>query len=167
MTTIVRPEELLTEERRHTRRQFCSYTCQAVSLFAAGTLAGCGHSSPTSPGSTSATQLPTVAGSVAGRTITVTVDAGSPIANVGSAALMQTSIGRVLLARTNASAFTAVTADCTHESCTITGFDNAEYVCPCHGSRFTTSGTVINGPAQRPLQQFATTFDGTVLTVTV
>jgi Rieske Fe-S protein len=97
----------------------------------------------------------------------VTVDGASPVANIGSAATLQTSLGRVLIARTDASAFTALTATCTHQSCTITGFEDQEYVCPCHGSRFATSGVVRNGPASRALQQFPTTFDGTVLTVSV
>jgi Rieske Fe-S protein len=166
MTIPLQLEEF-TEERRHTRRQFCTYTCQAVSVLAAGTLTACGHGSPSSPGSVSVAQLPNVSGSVAGRTITVTVDAASPVVNVGSAAMLQTSLGRILIAHTAASAFTAVTATCTHDACTITGFEDAEYVCPCHGSRFATSGAVLNGPAQRALQQFATTFDGTVLTVSV
>jgi Rieske Fe-S protein len=162
----IRTAEFSDDDQQHTRRQFCTYACQAVSLLAAGTLAACGKG-PTSPGSVSVTEMPSVSGSVTGRTIAVTIDSTSPLANVGSAASLQTSLGRFLVARTSVDAFTAVTATCTHQSCTITGFEDAEYVCPCHGSRFTTSGGVVNGPAQRALQQFATTFDGTVLTVSV
>jgi Rieske Fe-S protein len=158
--------EFPDDERQHTRRQFCTYTCQAVSLLAAGALAACGKG-PTSPGAISVNEMPSVSGTVSGRTIAVTIDGASPLANVGSAASLQTSLGGFLVARTSADAFTAVTATCTHQSCTITGFENSDYVCPCHGSRFTTSGAVVNGPAQRALQQFATTFDGTVLTVSV
>jgi cytochrome b6-f complex iron-sulfur subunit len=72
-----------------------------------------------------------------------------------------------LVARTAPDAFSAVTSTCTHEVCTITGFENETYVCPCHGSRFDTGGRVVTGPATRPLRSFATRFSGDVLTITL
>src|SRR4029079_16719620 len=59
-------------------------------------------------------------------------------------------------ALTAADTFTAVTATCTHESCTITGFNGQAFVCPCHGSRFSTSGAVQNGPATPHLRSIPT-----------
>jgi Rieske Fe-S protein len=107
-----------------------------------------------------------VAGTVSGRTVSVNVDGASPLASAGGAAIVQTSIGSFLISRTGASGFTVLTATCTHEGCAITGFSNSQFVCPCHGSRFTTSGTVANGPATRSLQQFASQFANNVLTFT-
>ena len=148
-----------------TRREFCTYACQAATALAAGTLAAC-SSSPTSP-STSAPQLSAVSGTVSGRTISIAVDSASALASVGSAASVQTSLGTFLVSRTAQDSFSAVTATCTHEGCAITGFASSQYVCPCHGSRFTTGGAVVNGPATRALQQYATQVANNVLSFTV
>jgi Rieske Fe-S protein len=44
-------------------------------------------------------------------------------------------------------------AICTHLGCTVT-WNNSEksFDCPCHGSRFSPSGNVINGPANTALE---------------
>ena len=44
-------------------------------------------------------------------------------------------------------------AVCTHLGCTVV-WNNSEksFDCPCHGSRFSTSGNVINGPANTALE---------------
>ena len=93
--------------------------------------------------------------------------ASSPLSSVGGAALVQSSSGNFLVARTAQDAFTALTAVCTHEACTVSGFQNQAYVCPCHGSRYSLSGTVLQGPAPASLRQFATRFANNVLTITV
>jgi cytochrome b6-f complex iron-sulfur subunit len=145
-----------------TRREFCAHAVSLVSIGAL--LPGCGGS-PTSP--SNAPPLATINATASGGAIALTIDAASPLATVGAAALVQTGSGNFLVARTAQDTFTALTAVCTHEACTVTGFQSPVFVCPCHGSQYTTAGTVARGPASAPLRQFATRFAGNVLTITI
>jgi cytochrome b6-f complex iron-sulfur subunit len=43
-------------------------------------------------------------------------------------------------------------------------FNGQLYVCPCHGSKYTTAGAVANGPANRALTTFPSTLSGDTLT---
>ena len=148
-----------------TRREFCVRTCHAVSLLTLGaTFQACGGSS-TSP--SSAPAVPSVSGTLVNRTLSITVDAASPLANVGGAATVTVSTGTYLVARMAQATVTAVTAVCTHEGCAVTGFANSRYVCPCHGSEFSTSGAVVQGPATSALRQFPATFANNVVTISV
>ena len=73
-----------------TRRTFVLYSCEAATIAALATiLQGCGDSQ-TSP-STNAPSLSTINGTVANGVVSVSVDAGSPLASVNSAALVQSS----------------------------------------------------------------------------
>jgi cytochrome b6-f complex iron-sulfur subunit len=81
-------------------------------------------------------------------------------------AITQTSLGNFLVTRTGATSATVLTATCTHEGCTVANFSGSQFVCPCHGSTYSTSGTVVQGPATRPLQSFAAQVSGDVLTFT-
>lgn len=98
--------------------------------------------------------------------LVITIDASSPLAAIGSAALVQGGLTAVLVAHTGQDSFAAFSATCTHQACTITGQGNQTFVCPCHGSQFSRSGQVVNGPASVPLRRFTTQFANNVLTVT-
>ena len=53
--------------------------------------------------------------------------------------------------------FHVVSAVCTHLGCTVQWkADKRELDCPCHGSRFRQDGSVIGGPAPRPLAWYPT-----------
>lgn len=111
-----------------------------------------------------ASTLGVLPGRFTGSSVQVNVT-GSALADVGGAALVESTAGVFLLARTSASAFSALDAICTHESCTITGADGSAYVCPCHGSRYNRNGQVLAGPARASLRQFPTTFTDGVVTI--
>jgi len=140
-----------------------------MSVIAVGAaLPGCGGGdSPTGPSGSSGAALPTVSGAVTNRTVSVNVDAASPLATVGGTALVQSGLGNFLVARISQEAFSALTAVCTHEGCTVDSFNGQLYTCPCHGSKYTTAGGVANGPANRSLTVFPSTLTGTTLTFTV
>ena len=160
------PFDVTVLPRLETRRQFCLHACQAASVMVAGAaFAACGGS-PTSSSGTAAPPLPSVPATVSGRVVSITVDSSSVLSSVGSAATAATSLGAFLVSRTAQDAFTVLTATCTHEGCTITGFQSSRYVCPCHGSQFTTAGAVTNGPATTALRVFPSQFANNVLTFT-
>ncbi len=146
------------------RRTFCAGVCQAAPGAALATMiSGCGGGSPTSP-SGNASMLGVSQGRFTGSSVAVDV-AGSALATVGGAVLVESVAGVFLISRTAETSFTAVDAVCTHQSCTVTGIDNTTYVCPCHGSRYDRNGRVVAGPATASLRQFATSFASGVVTI--
>ncbi len=48
----------------------------------------------------------------------------------------------------------AVNSSCTHINCTV-GWNSSErtWDCPCHGSRFSIDGTMLNAPARKDLEK--------------
>lgn len=51
------------------------------------------------------------------------------------------------------SGVTVFSSRCTHLGCGINKFDNGQFVCPCHGSRYSSEGIVLQGPAVKPLER--------------
>jgi len=48
----------------------------------------------------------------------------------------------------------ALNLTCTHLGCTVNATSKG-FICPCHGSVFTTRGDVVKGPADRSLKRLA------------
>jgi cytochrome b6-f complex iron-sulfur subunit len=72
----------------------------------------------------------------------------------------------VIVARTLSGTYIAVASACTHQSVTI-GYQSSsnQFRCPSHGSVFSATGAVVNGPAATALQQFNTALSGNNLRV--
>jgi len=151
-----------------TRREFCLNACQAASLVAfsgalSAILQSCSSDDPFSSGP----ELPQIQATAVSGIISLPIDASSPLAMVGNAAQVQHGGGTLLVARTAPDAFAALTAVCTHQGCTISGYGNQIYTCPCHGSQFNTDGQVRRGPAASALRKFQTQFANNQLTITL
>ena len=62
--------------------------------------------------------------------------------------------------------FKAFSAICTHQSCVVTEISGEDIDCACHGSKFSIKdGSVVGGPANKPLQAFKATVSGEEITV--
>ncbi len=91
---------------------------------------------------------------------------------VGGSVLVTYDAGatQLLINRASAGNFHVPNPTCTHAGCTVGLYvaANQGISCPCHGSFFGISGQVLNGPANRPLDAYQSSFDGDdVLSVTV
>ncbi len=58
--------------------------------------------------------------------------------------------------------YSACLMRCTHQGCEVE-VQGSRYVCPCHGSEFSTTGDVLEGPADQALKTFKTTQDETFI----
>ncbi|MBN1507419.1 MAG: Rieske (2Fe-2S) protein [Sedimentisphaerales bacterium] len=68
--------------------------------------------------------------------------------------------GKILVVHHPDGTLHAVSAACTHMGCTVDyDKDKGCFVCPCHKSEFAWDGSVLHGPASRPLKQYDVTTD--------
>ena len=66
----------------------------------------------------------------------------------------------IIVTRVSNTAFYAVTSAC-HQGCTVEHGVFSQFLeCPCHGSRYSPSGSVVRGPATTALTRYTATFDG-------
>ena len=136
------------------RKNFLSQVGVGAAAFLApiclGGIAGCGKSSNDS--------TPSAPSNV---DFTLDVSSGALASNGG----FLVSQG-ILVARTNASTFLAVSAACTHEGTSVTyNSANNNFVCPNHGAKFSSSGMVTLGPATTNLKSYNTSLTNSTLRI--
>ncbi len=86
----------------------------------------------------------------------ISADDLSDVATLESGTGMVARIGRrmVAIARNGDGELQAVDAACTHLGCIVRHEPEAAcWQCPCHGSRFSIDGEVLQGPAIKPLER--------------
>lgn len=73
----------------------------------------------------------------------------------------------VIVINMGADTFIALSSICTHSGCQVAYSNSAGNIqCPCHGSVFNTSGSVLVGPASSPLPKYTVSKAGNILTIT-
>lgn len=101
---------------------------------------------------------------VSGSNVTIDLSKQSGLKTNGGWLLI--SEAKVLVVNIGNDMFSALTSVCTHSSCADNWkFQSSQFVCGCHGSRFTTDGSVANGPANSPLTSYSTMVQDDILTI--
>ena len=66
----------------------------------------------------------------------------------------------------DAASVVALNSMCTHQGCTV-DWKDSEFVCPCHQSKFSAEGEVLDGPASEPLAKYEAKVEGNSVLVKV
>lgn len=90
------------------------------------------------------------------------------IAKVGGFELVTIKGRDLLLVRDTAADVYAINPECTHKKCQV-AYKATErgLACKCHKSAFKLDGTVVSGPAPRPLQTFPAQLRGEQVVITL
>jgi cytochrome b6-f complex iron-sulfur subunit len=146
------------------RRDFLARSALAAAALVVAEGCGDGQIGPTIPRSTGGDN-PFVPAS---DPVTVNLSNVPALATVG--AVVDIGQQRALV-RTGATTFLGLSRICTHQGCDTEVRSNL-LECPCHGSLFSATGSVLRGPSIQsppiaPLAQLTATFDAVANTVTV
>jgi cytochrome b6-f complex iron-sulfur subunit len=155
------------QEQELTRRRVVSVGATAAAgAVGLATLTACGSDDSADAGSASGTSsAATPSASASGDA--ASGDSGGPalakVADVpvGGAIAAKGSDGKpIIIAQPESGKVVAFSAICTHQGCTVAP-KGESLDCPCHGSKYkTTDGSVLNGPATKPLPAVSVSVSG-------
>lgn len=95
-------------------------------------------------------------------TLDLTLAPNTVLNNVGGSL----TTNGIIVARLSTNEVVALSQACTHQGTTIQFRPSSgDFRCPNHGSQFSVTGSVTQGPASRPLRRFNTELNGTSLRV--
>lgn len=128
-----------------------------AALLVMGCLGSCSKSGSSSSGGTTNTNPVDF-------TINITTAPYNVLQNAGG--FYVDSATNVIIAKTSGGALIALSSLCTHQAVTIE-FQNTNnrFYCSGHGSTFSTTGAVTNGPATTALKAYKTALSGSLLRV--
>jgi cytochrome b6-f complex iron-sulfur subunit len=95
-------------------------------------------------------------------TLDLSLPANAALNNTGGSLITQ----NVIIINIGGGNYSALSSICTHQGCTVgynSGAGNIQ--CPCHGSVYTTGGSVVSGPAPSSLTKYPVSVSGNILTV--
>lgn len=69
-------------------------------------------------------------------------------------------VDKTVVTQPTAGDFKAFSAVCTHSGCLVNKIADGTIDCPCHGSKFSLDGAVVNGPASKPLEPISVRVQG-------
>lgn len=124
---------------------------------AAVALAACSSGSSSDAGTSSSSGSAESSGSASsgsagtGEALTKTADVP-----VGSGVI----VGKTVVTQPTAGDFKAFSAVCTHSGCLVNKIADGTIDCPCHGSKFSLDGAVVDGPAKKPLEPVSVRVQG-------
>ncbi len=77
-------------------------------------------------------------------------------------------IAQGIIVANTSTGYVALDSTCTHQGCTI-GYSSTlnNFPCPCHGSIYSITGSVLNGPATVALKSYAVSKSGNILTISL
>lgn len=85
---------------------------------------------------------------------------------VGEARFLTYQGRPAVILRRGADDFVAFSAVCTHLGCIVKWVpERGELLCPCHGGRFSTDGSVLGGPPPKPLAAIPVVLAGDLLRI--
>lgn len=84
----------------------------------------------------------------------------------GTAKFFEYAGSSAVLIRKRGGGLVALSAVCTHLGCIVQWEkDKQDFLCPCHGGRFTSDGVVVAGPPPKPLNKLPFTVAGGNITI--
>ena len=134
----------------------------AASILIFGCMQGCSKSDSPAPAQ------PTGSNNNTNKAIDFTINiTASPFTSLSTAGgFYVDKTNNIIIARTLTNEFLAVSSLCTHQQVTVDyQASNNRFVCSAHGSVFSSTGSVLNGPAGERLKQFKTTLTGNNLRI--
>ena len=156
------PAEAVNTEGANARRDFLKQGAAATGALLSLSVLGVANAAETASSSTTTVTTTTktvVPQTAVPQTLQLSLKQHAALSKVGGFEIVPIPDGSdtLIVAHTDATSFVACSAICPHRGCKVVyAHDDKEFVCPCHDSRFALDGTVLKGPAKKPLKNYAT-----------